>query len=327
MRLTFVRSILSVMASIASLTSCGPAALSPVPGPGTGGPAAFSNGAKRPQQRASCGLAEQPLPGNYAILRVDGQVKFNRFAGSGVWEYGKVTPSAQPAPTSDPSPPPEALYAYVGRYHLAKFNQDGCAYLVTTRSGKPIDGANNAMFDGAPRFAHESFKLAAPIGGRLHVAAVLTSTGGTGTLVLSDGSKGTLTFDRRELQSDAVAAAIHPDFSFSCDPAMYQYKTLQVAKPGTARGFGFTPKNAGADYRLRFSFCNSENSYLTTNEVTSAQSYTFSHGALDYRLSGTFSTGIDWANRPDVVVWEEAYYFDGRRDDRSDIFLALVRVR
>jgi hypothetical protein len=119
---------------------------------------------------------------------------------------------------------------------------------------------------------------------------------------------------------------MHPDFSFACNPATYQYTTLQAAQPGTARGFGFTPKNPSVDYRLRFSFCSTENSYLAANEVTGTQSYTFSHGALDYRLSGTFSAGVNWASRPDVVVWEEAYRFDGTRDDRSDIFLALVHI-
>ncbi|HEY1977657.1 MAG TPA: hypothetical protein VGG89_13980 [Candidatus Baltobacteraceae bacterium] len=310
----------------ATLASCGPASLAPR-GATQPGFSAASDFAGRSARARDCGLAEQPLPGKYAILRVDGQLAFKKFVGSGVWEYGTVTPSAEPAPTSEPSPPPTAVYVYVGRYHLTKFHQDGCAYLITTQSGKAIDGANNGMFDGAPRFAHESFTIAATSGGRLRVDLEMTEKGGTGTLALSDGSTGTVRFDRREVESDGITEAMHPDFSFSCDPTAYQYKTLQTAKPGTSRGFGFTPKNPGADYRLRFSFCTTENSYLTANEVTSTQSYAFSHGALDYRLTGTFSTGVDWAHRPDVVVWEEAYRFDGTRDNLSDILLALVRVR
>jgi hypothetical protein len=196
---------------------------------------------------------------------------------------------------------------------------------VTSKNGKPLAGASNTLFDGAPPFDHDSFAMKATSGGKFRAQALISEAGGSGTIALSTGASGVLSFGKRQSEADIIAA-MKPHFTFGCDPKTYVYKTVQAASPGTARGFGFTPNLPSAEYRPRFGYCGVENSYLEPSEVTSTQTMTFSHGALDYRLSANFSSSVDWANHPDVVVWEEAYRADGSRDNRSDVFLALVHV-
>ena len=289
---------------------------------------ALSNAARTPARSIGCGLANQPLPGHYFALRADGNRSGSSFTGTGVWEYGEVSPTSAPPPTSDPSPPLTDVYVYSGRYNFSTLHQTGCAYLVTTKSGKPFYGNVDATFDGAPPFEHEWYTMKATQGGLLSAKIALTPTGTGGKVILSNGPTrvGTVVFDKRQSGADFVAA-MQAHFTFSCDPKSFLYKTLQTAKPGTARGFGFNRTLPAARYEPRYSFCGQENSVLPANEVGTLQTYTFSHGALDYRLSTTFSSSVDWASRPDVVVWEEAYNADGSRDNRYDVFLAVVRVR
>jgi hypothetical protein len=287
-----------------------------------------SNAARRLGHSVGCGLPNQPLPGHYFALRADGNFSGDWFTGNGVWEYGVVSPSAEP-PTSDPSPPPTDVYVYSGHYTLTKPNLSGCAYLVKTKDGRPFYGSVNGMFDGSPPFEQKNYAMKASKGGRLTTHIHVNLDRGTGKVVLTDGAApiGTLVLDKKQSGADFIAA-MQPRFTFSCDPKNFIYKTLQAAKPATARGFGFNVSLPAAQYVPRYSFCGQENSYLAASEaMTNSQTYAFSHGAIDYRLSTTFSSSVDWANRPDVVVWEEAYRADGSRDDRFDLFLALVRVR
>jgi hypothetical protein len=136
-----------------------------------------------------CKAGRAKIPGTYVIMNSDGNVKRGAYASiDGNWFEGKVTPTSTPSasPSGEPSPPTQAIYLYVGTYHLKNSGQTGCAYLVTTVSGKPLmDSRNNASFDGTPDFSTEFFAFNVTKFGKLVAAASgLSASGGSGRLTL-----------------------------------------------------------------------------------------------------------------------------------------------
>jgi hypothetical protein len=136
------------------------------------------------------------LPGTYTTLVAEGNVKKGTFRVSGgLAEYivdrltkatpapsPSPTPTAGPTPTKGPKPPPE--YLYYGAYSLKK-GPGGCAYLVTTVSGKPEKGSkDNAVALGFPNI-DKNYNTKVLLEGPLKMTVTgLSAKGGSGTIVL-----------------------------------------------------------------------------------------------------------------------------------------------
>lgn len=208
MYMTFPRTLFGIVAGAAVLTAChgsGGTLVMPEPGSQPLG-AHVSTPARLSPRLPDCKAGKAKIPGNYIIMNSDGNVKHGAYTDiDGNWAEGKVTPAATPSasPSGEPSPPTQEIYVYVGTYHLKTTGQTGCAYLVTTVSGKPLmDSDDNASFAGTPDFSTEFYAFSVTKLGKLvATASGLSASGGSGTLTLTKGKRtydtGTLTFTGR----------------------------------------------------------------------------------------------------------------------------------
>jgi hypothetical protein len=147
----------------------------------------------------ACKAKPVPVPGTYISYGSSGKVKHATYTGSktSMWEslqYTKATPPPSPSPsptvspTTGPTPAPE--YIYYGTYAVKKSN-GGCAYLVTTQSGKLFRGLkNNGLVIGSVKIAaayyHASFVASGPM---TITIGKLSQSGGRGSFALIN-SKG-----------------------------------------------------------------------------------------------------------------------------------------
>lgn len=143
----------------------------------------------------------KPKAGPFIIFVANGKVKRGTFKSQSspltLWFAIKIKKSTKPipSPSTSPSPPPmdQPEYFYFGEYTLAKAKQTGCAYLITTQSGKPFTGSKfNGIAFGAPSIAYpkyykEKVIASGPVTVKL---SKLSATGGNGkaTLKLQNGT-------------------------------------------------------------------------------------------------------------------------------------------
>lgn len=207
MRTVFPKALFGVVASAAVLAAChGAGGYTPVAAASLPMAAHVPGFARVSPRLPDCNAAKAKIPGTYIIMNSDGNVKSGAYSDiDGNWAEGKVTPAATPSasPSGEPSPPTQEIYLYVGTYHLKTSGQTGCAYLVTTVSGKPLmDSDDNASFAGTPDFSTEFYTFnVTKIGKLVATASGLGASGGSGTLTLTKGKStydtGTLTFTGR----------------------------------------------------------------------------------------------------------------------------------
>ncbi len=152
-----------------------------------------------------CSAPAATLPGTYVTVAALGEIRHGRFAGRplrSLWVQASFV-AASPPPSTGPSAtpsilpslPPVRAYLYYGSFTLAKTHQTGCAYVVASKSGRPIPGTGaNAALAAVPNLASWfSISGISARGYALTKISHLNASGGSGTLVL-ENSTGT-TFD------------------------------------------------------------------------------------------------------------------------------------
>lgn len=161
----------------------------------------------------TCSAKPVKLPGTYYVFFSGGNVKRGTFQGIAQysnWESvhatkGTPPPTASPtaSPTAGPTPVPE--YIYYGTYSLKK-GPPGCAYLVTTKSGKPFKGLKfNGEGYGTPKYSAKNVNVQVVDLGPLTITIKnLSQSGGSGpfTMKSSQGktvNSGTVRFVGRFL--------------------------------------------------------------------------------------------------------------------------------
>jgi len=172
-------------------------------------------------QPTTCG-SPLPLPGTYTTIFSVGTVSGTTYTAnvSGATppaEWSKVpytqgTPSPAPtatAPSPTPSPstsptPGQPVYVYIGTYALT--TTSGCFFAITSQDGSPIANLTG-IYAGSSGFADGLPNLPANANGNFLSATFgnitsmvinnLSSTGGSGTVALSNGDMGTITLTAR----------------------------------------------------------------------------------------------------------------------------------
>ena len=131
------------------------------------------------------------LPGNYIVITAAGNVKGKKFSGitnkSPWYEMSYVSASASPPPYPTPSPS-TAEYVYYGAYSIKKHKTQGCAYLITTKSGKPLPNLTyNGSAFGSPQFKTPSTASSQPVSYGYFGSTVLGlgPHGGSGKIALT----------------------------------------------------------------------------------------------------------------------------------------------
>jgi hypothetical protein len=314
-------------------------------------------GSPRNMHLPDCKVSVAKLPGTAIIMDSEGDVKNGTYSTiDGSWVEGKVTPTAAPSasPASEPSPPVESVYVYVGTYRLKKTRQIGCAYLVTSLEGKPLVGNDNATLTAAPDFSSDSFAFKRTNQGRL-IAMVsgLSASGGSGTLTLKTASggtydTGTLALTTRITKHENVLGGaipsnignksprIRPNYAFSCNPNDYQYSTVVDVTAGTETrlptpySFIYSAPVGANDlywYRPHYSFCGVDNSNVDSSVVTNQKQGSNGAGNPTMLLRANFDANYRWGDHPYVAVWEEAWFLNFIPDGRYNINAVLVHVR
>jgi hypothetical protein len=279
-----------------------------------------------------CSTPEAKVPGTYIMLASEGDVtRGSSYADNfGTWYEGKVVPtsSPSPAPSTGPHPkePAQAAFVYYGRYNLAKTKQIGCAYLVTSVSGKKLIGSDNATLQALPNLSSDFISFVPTKGGRLIVTADhLTASGGAGTMILKTSGGGTydtgvIRFIGRLRRSDAVAAKSapigervmrRPHYAFDCSGKGYIAGVAWVS-PGREQSIAFvvnTPFPESHWFRPEFSFCGIEGSNVN-DHVKSAIKWAKNAEGYTWTITATFDPAYDWANHPRVAVWSSAWFLD-----------------
>jgi hypothetical protein len=290
-----------------------------------------------------CGLPKAALPGTYVFMQSEGTTHSTGpyKVVDGTWVVGTVSRTAG-ARAMQPSRDELAntgVYEYVGTYKLSRSGRTGCAYLVASVNGHPLDGDNDAMMTGAPNVDSNTSTFKVTGGGHLTGSVALNASGGQGALTLRTGNNRTydtarFAFNRRIERGAPTPlfdsmAALQPHAAFPCTPSKsYVYQTIQSATPGSTRKFAFPPRADNFTYVPVFEFCGVENSILgDPDPVARVQHFEFSHGRMDFWTDTTFSTAFPWSSNPDVMVWEQAYTPGFVRDPRYDVSVALVHVR
>jgi hypothetical protein len=102
---------------------------------------------------------------------------------------------------------------YSGVYtvvHSGVTETNGCATLITTLSGGPLNGSTeNSLNIDSPQFS-QPVNTTFVANGQVSSLTVtgLTASGGSGTLTLSDGSTGTITLTSRTVTTFARVRAL-----------------------------------------------------------------------------------------------------------------------
>ena len=156
-----------------------------------------------PDAIPQCTAKADPVPGTYYLFVSEGHVKGAVYTGdpnASIWEQLKVTkatppPTTSPSPTTSPTtgPTPAPEYFYYGTYTLKQGGQ-GCAYLITTKSGKPFKGTTyNGEAIGSPKFkakyVNEQFVATGPL---TITIKNLSQSGGSGNFAFKNNSGKTI---------------------------------------------------------------------------------------------------------------------------------------
>jgi hypothetical protein len=148
----------------------------------------------------ACTAPVAKVPGKYTSIVAEGNVKGTTFTAvekSSLYiyvDYTKATPSPPPSPTASPppTPKPKPEYFYYGTYQLHT-GLGGCAYLLTTISGKPIKGSKyNAESLNFPNIKVKLYHVKVVTEGYATMSVHgLSSSGGSGSFVLKTSKGGT----------------------------------------------------------------------------------------------------------------------------------------
>lgn len=176
-----------------------------------------------PDVAPTCKAKPSKLPGNYTVVGAYGHVVNGKFVadlGFGQSGYAVLHYTAtNPTPTPTPSPTKTPLYLYIGTFtSTGQAPTKGCFGLLTTITGKPLGGhgIDNASAGGAPIFSQATRHSTVTAGFLVSMLITgLSPTGGSGTFVLDNGARGTITLTGR-IQIDAlpnslVDPVLHPD--------------------------------------------------------------------------------------------------------------------
>jgi hypothetical protein len=158
-----------------------------------------------PDAAGTCTAPDAKLPGNYISMLADGTAKGTTFTtatgGISSWSLDKYSKAAKPKPTPSPSPGtsptpnPKTIevWVYTGTYVTAKTKQTGCATVIASKSGRPLEpgigsgiGTNSVQFS-APYWKTGNKPLATGL--LSETVTGLSASGGKGTAVLTS-SKG-----------------------------------------------------------------------------------------------------------------------------------------
>ncbi len=314
-------------------------------------------GSPRTTHLPDCKAGVAKFPGTYIIMDSAGEVKNGTYSTiDGTWAEGKLTPTTAPSasPTSEPSPPVEDVYVYVGTYRLKKLRQTGCVYLVTSIQGKPLVGSDSATLTAAPDFSSDSFAFKRTHQGRLiATASGLSASGGSGRLTLKTAGggtydTGTLTLTTRITKHENVVGSaipsnignasprIRPNYAFSCNPRDYQDTAVVDVTAGTETrlpteySFIYSAPVGANDlywYRPHYSFCGVDHSNVDGSVVTNQRQTGNGAGNPLLLLRANFDPNYPWADHPYVAVWEEAWFLNFIPDYRYNISAVLVHVR
>lgn len=150
-----------------------------------------------PQAGANCTAPTyKPKAGPFIVFIANGKVKRGTFKSQSspltLWVALKIKKATKPTPppSTAPSPTPpmdQPEYFYFGQYTLAKAKQTGCAFLITTQSGKPFTGSKfNGLAFGSPLIKYPKYwKSKVIASGPVTVKlSKLSATGGHGTATL-----------------------------------------------------------------------------------------------------------------------------------------------
>jgi hypothetical protein len=117
-----------------------------------------------------------------------------------------------------------------------------------------------------------------------------------------------------------------PDYAFSCDPAKFHNHTIVTVVPGEKQQI---PPNFNAQpnvsYYLVAGFCGVSNSILGPQEVYLRNEHSAKQTVV-HPFMTILSSGW-WIEKPDIAVWEEAWYDNWLRVPADDVHLTLVRVQ
>jgi hypothetical protein len=195
-RVSYERVSLGAIALAAFLAAChGAAGYTPSPPLASQSVRSVSPDAKIPP----CTAPGAKVPGKYYVLFAGGNVKSGTFKSvSTVSSWNQDSVVASPSPKPSPTPTHAPYYQYYGTFALKTSKEKGCAYLLTTLSGKPLfpPETENAFADGVPKYEKSvSVKILqmGPLAEKIHG---LGASGGSGTVTLSGAHKdtGSVTF-------------------------------------------------------------------------------------------------------------------------------------
>jgi hypothetical protein len=126
--------------------------------------------------------------------------------------------------------------------------------------------------------------------------------------------------------SSALPSTIaRPSYAFSCDPVDFHNHTIVAVAPGVKQAVppNFNVK-ANVSYYLVAGFCGVHNSILGPHEL-----YLRNEHSAKQTVVHPFITILSngwWTGKPDIAVWEEAWYDNWLRVPADDVHLTLVHV-
>lgn len=122
------------------------------------------------------------------------------------------------------------------------------------------------------------------------------------------------------------SAIARPSYAFSCNPVDFHNHTIVTVAPGVKQA---VPPNFNAQpnlsYYLVAGFCGVSNSFLSPQEVYLRNEHSAKQTVVHPFIT-ILSSGW-WTGKPDIAVWEEAWYDNWFRVPADDVHLTLVRVQ
>jgi hypothetical protein len=145
-----------------------------------------------PDVTSICSAPASKVPGSYVILFALGDLTGSTFTGSGLWfleNLAKGTPGPTPTPGVTPTPiKGKPLYLYYGTFRLKTHKEQGCVFMIATKSGKPLSkkAKGNAEILGtvATKVKYLRVTFTTTSGSVSAKLSGVSATGGAGSAVL-----------------------------------------------------------------------------------------------------------------------------------------------